>query len=304
MGLRTTSCVVTLAVLLGLLCAFTFAVAGGARAWSNGGYSSNTAEPDYGTHDWIAEASLGIQTGNVSFLSAYDSMFLLGTEAPDNPQYIGDTSEHHVYFRASGLLQDDSAGIRAREMYNEALSDLVGREWEQAAFHVGAMSHYIADMGVFGHTMGAGTDWGSESVHQDYEDAVNSDIVTRDFPTSLPLGDEDAYNATIDLAHEITFGSGSVKANTWMDDNCDWSNGTYRSYAFASVDEAVEAVADAINHLVKDASLGSPQQDNAPSPDGSQPDRVDQTLLTAGIVAAVAAVVTAAIVIARSISKR
>jgi len=133
---------------------------------------------------------------------------------------------------------------------------------------------------------------------------VNSDIVTRDFPTGLPLGDEDAYNATIDLAHEITFGSGSVKANTWMDDNYDWSNGTYRSYAFASVDEAVEAVADAINHLVKDASLGSPQQDNAPSPDGSQPDRVDQTLLTAGIVAAVAAVVTAAIVIARSISKR
>jgi hypothetical protein len=291
-------------MLLGVLFAFTFGAAGSAHAWGNGGYSSNTAEPDYGTHDWIAEASLRIQSGNVSFLSTHHSMFLLGTEAPDNPQYIGDTTEHHVYFRASGLLQDDSAGIRAREMYLAALSDLEAEEWEQAAFKVGAMTHYIADMGVFGHTMGAGTDWGSESVHQDYEEAVNADIVNMDFPTSLPLGDEDAYNATIDLARKTTFGSGSTMANTWMDDNYDWASATYRSYAFASVDDAVRSVAAAINHLVKDATLEPPQQDGTPSPDDDKPEQKDQTLLAAGIVAAVAAVVTAAVVIARSISRR
>jgi hypothetical protein len=26
--------------------------------WSNGGYSSNLSDPDYGTHDWIAQHAL------------------------------------------------------------------------------------------------------------------------------------------------------------------------------------------------------------------------------------------------------
>jgi hypothetical protein len=26
--------------------------------WSNGGYSANPSNPDYGTHDWIAEHAL------------------------------------------------------------------------------------------------------------------------------------------------------------------------------------------------------------------------------------------------------
>ncbi len=29
-----------------------------ATAWSNGGYSADPTNPDYGTHDWLAEHAL------------------------------------------------------------------------------------------------------------------------------------------------------------------------------------------------------------------------------------------------------
>ncbi|MCS7114741.1 MAG: hypothetical protein N0A00_05010 [Candidatus Bathyarchaeota archaeon] len=43
-----------------------------AYAWSNGGYSSNSLEPDYGTHDWIAEHALDWLPANEK---AYNKQF-------------------------------------------------------------------------------------------------------------------------------------------------------------------------------------------------------------------------------------
>ena len=41
-----------------------------------------------------------------------------------------------------------------------------------AAEHLGMVAHYVGDMAVFGHVMGASTPWGSETHHSDYEDYV------------------------------------------------------------------------------------------------------------------------------------
>jgi len=230
-----------------------------ATAWSNGGYSADPNTPDYGTHDWIAEMALTIQTKDVTFLSTtYHAKFLLGTEAPDNPAYIGDSTNHHVYYYSGGAIQDDVGADRASAMYQTALGYLTAGDLENAAFYIGAMAHYIADVGVFGHTMGASTDWGSEVHHSDYESHFESILGSLPFP-SITLGDQSAYSATTGLAYEITFGSGSIMTNVWMDANYDWTDSTFEASAMASLNAAVSAVADAINHLMIEAGQAIPE---------------------------------------------
>jgi hypothetical protein len=41
-----------------------------------------------------------------------------------------------------------------------------------ASKQAGIMTHYIADVTVFGHVRGAKTDWGTETHHSDYEGYV------------------------------------------------------------------------------------------------------------------------------------
>jgi hypothetical protein len=239
-----------------------------AGAWSNGGYSADQSNPDYGTHDWIAEAALAMQTRDVTFLrTTYHSEFLLGTEAPDNPHYIGDTTKHHVYFYASHQLQDDICAVRASQIYETALDYMLAGDNHSAAFDIGVMAHYISDPGVFGHTMGAYTDWGTETHHSDYENEFESMIGSLSPPTGLSLGDSDAYNATLGLGESITFGEGAIQSNVWMDTHYNWADGTFEASAMASLNGAVSAVAAVINHLMIDASSSSPP----PPPPSPQP---------------------------------
>ena len=235
-----------------------------AAAWSNGGYSADPNNPDYGTHDWIADKALAMQTRDVTFLkTTYHAKFLLGTEAPDNTDYIGDATNHHVYFDATHQLEDDACAVRASDLYETALTYLRAGNYEVAAYDIGTMVHYVADPGVFGHTMGAYTDWGSEIHHSDYENEFEDRLGALPSPTSFALGDLDAYNATILLAEDITFGSGNIIANTWMDANYNWAENEFYASAIASLNRTVKAVADAINHLMTEAGLV------APSPPGA-----------------------------------
>jgi len=69
-------------------------------AWSNGDYSDNHSNPDYGTHDWIAEHALDwLPTNEKEYVLANLAMYLYGIELPDNPNPedgIGDTANHHI----------------------------------------------------------------------------------------------------------------------------------------------------------------------------------------------------------------
>ncbi len=239
----------------------------GAAAWSNGGYSADPEDPDYGTHDWIADMALNLQTKDVGFLeTTYHAKYLLGTEAPDNPDYIGDSTNHHVYFSAEHVLEDDVCADRAMSLYQIALSSLKSGSYEIAAYDIGAMTHYIADVGVFGHTMGVYTDWGAETHHADYESEFEDHLDSFSSPSGVSLWDRDAYSATVDLAENTTFGSGAIKANVWMDTNYDWAEATFYSSAMASLNRSVAAVASAINHLMIEASSTAPPPDPVPDP--------------------------------------
>ena len=234
------------------------------RAWSNGGYSANTSNPDYGTHDWIAEKALTLQTRDVSFLAGeYHTRYLLGTEAPDNPDYIGDTRNHHVYFHSSGTLQDDAAAVRASQSYTQASTYLRAGDRSNASYYLGIMSHYISDVGVYAHTMGNGTDWGAETHHSDYEQHFESILDTLSLPAGLTMVSVDAYNATLQLARDTTFGNGTVKANTWMDANYDWSDAAqYVPSAMRSLHISVIAVASAIDQLLYEAGTKAGKKDS------------------------------------------
>ena len=239
-------------------------------AWSNGGYSSDVNDPDYGTHDWIADKALTMQTEDVSYLvSTYHNTYLIGTEAPDNPDYIGDSINHHAYYYSSGGLQSDASAVRASAMYDSALECLEAGDFSAAAYYIGAMTHYIADMGVFGHTMGEYTDWGVEEHHSDYEGEFETMLQSLTLPSGMTLGDSNAYDAALGLARDITFGAGDMKTNVWMDANYDWSDEVFGDSAMASLYAAVSAVAATINHLMLEADDGSPTEPTAPTPPGS-----------------------------------
>ena len=243
-----------------------------ASAWSNGGYSADFGDPDYGTHDWIADMALTLQTEDVSYLeTTYHIEYLLGTEAPDNPDFIGDSINHHVYYYASGTLQDDASADRASAMYGLALQRLGAGNFSAAAYYIGAMTHYIADVGVFGHTMGAYTEWGTEVHHPDYEGEFETMLDTLALPSDIVLGNLSAYDATLALARDITFGEGDIQTNVWMDTNYEWSDVVFRDSAMASLHGAVFAVAAAVNRLMVEAAYDLPPEPDptVPAPPGS-----------------------------------
>lgn len=241
-----------------------------AGAWSNGGYSADSDNPDYGTHDWIADAALTLQEEDVTFLSeTYHSLYLLGTEAPDNPDYIGDSVNHHVYYYSTGDVQDDVCAVRAAALYQTALDYILAGELDKAAYDIGAMAHYVSDVGVFGHTMGTYTDWGAEVHHSDYEGEFESRLDTLSLPSGIVLGNLDAYTATLQLAESVTFGDGLIRSNTWMDSYYDWSDDTFVSSAMASLDSSVEAVASVINCLMIEATPPPPEPEPLPEPEPS-----------------------------------
>jgi TolA-binding protein len=101
------------------------------------GFSDDPSNPDYGTHDWIAEHALDLLPDHekqyiLNNLAAY----LYGTELPDNNQAsdgIGDTAKHHIYYNSNGAIIDDAAATRASAEYNKTLNLLKSGKLAEAA---------------------------------------------------------------------------------------------------------------------------------------------------------------------------
>ena len=250
-----------------------------ASAWSNGGYSSDPSNPDYGTHDWIAQHALDwLPDAEKQYITDNLAAYLYGTELPDNGQAvdgIGDVGKHHIYYSSSGVMTDDAAAVRASEVYGEVLTYLVANDLVNAAKQAGIMTHYIADMAVFGHVMGSGTDWGAEQHHSDYETYVNQRTSSYDaeFNSYLyfdrNLTTISAYDAAKDLAYDITFDVDGDLTCVWMDQNYNWSNPTFRDRCGESLNLAVNYIADVLHSLYVEAAPGPHAQSSimcSPSP--------------------------------------
>ena len=189
--------------------------------------------------------------------------YLYGTELPDLPATqggIGDTTKHHIYYSAAGVLVDNASAQRAQTEYGKALAFLKANDFVNASRTAGTMTHYIADLAVFGHVMGASTPWGTETHHSDYETHVNGKTGTYSSTFNSYLAYDgsltsiSAYNATVNLAYNTVFGDNSQSSCVWMDDNYNWSNATFSGRCGESLNLAVNAVADVLHTLYVDSS--------------------------------------------------
>ena len=267
---------------------FAFIGVGLVSGWSNGGYSTDPAHPVYGTHDWIAQHALDwLPTAEKQYIQNNLAAYLYGTELPDNANApggdgIGDTTKHHIYYSDTGTVTDDSSAQRASVEYNIALNYLKEQDWADAAETVGTMTHYIADMGVFGHVMGASTPWGAEVHHSDYEtyvdDRTKSYIGTGSgisfnqflsFDGSLSI--LSAYNAALNVAYDTTFGGNNHLNCTWMDTNYNWNNSTFSDRCGQSLNLAVNAVTDVLHTLYQAAGVNSPTPTASPTASPTSP---------------------------------
>lgn len=244
--------------IIGLLLVFTIPNATPVFGWSNGGWSTDPSNPKYGTHDWIAQHALDwLPIAEKQIIINNIAVYLYGTELPDNANApdgtgIGDTAKHHVYYYDDGHLQDDASAVRAQQEYDNALYYARAGDWANASKMLGAMTHYICDVGVFGHVMGSGTDWGAETHHSDYEDYVlaRTNNYTAEFNSYLAfdgtLSNISAYDATLELAFNTTFGDNGNYGCTWMDQNYNWSNPAFRNRCGESLNLATNLVADVL----------------------------------------------------------
>jgi len=243
-------------------------------AWSNGGYSADPSNPDYGTHDWIAHHALDwLPDQEKQYILDNLATYLYGTELPDNsqaPDGIGDTAKHHVYFNSKGVMMDDAAAVRASTEYDNTLSFLKSKDFARAAKYAGIMSHYIVDMAVFGHVMAAGTDWGAEKHHSDYEDYVNQRTSTyeAEFNSYLAFdGSLDAmtaYDAAKNLAYDTTFDVDGGLTCVWMDQNYNWNNPSFKDRCGESLNLAVNFLTDVLHILYFEAHQGVTSDTTAP----------------------------------------
>lgn len=227
--------------------------------WSNGGYSADPANPDYGTHDWIAEHALDwLPLAEKQFLVNNKASYLYGTELPDNnqaPDGVGDTAKHHVYYFANGTLQDAASAVRAQEEYANAVSFYNAGNLSEAAKRLGMVTHYIADLAVFGHVMGASTDWGaeSESNHSNYESYVQTrtNSYVDDFNSFLvfdgSLSALSAYDAALTLAYDTTFDVDGDLTCVWIDTHYNWSDAVFKNRCGESLNLAVNLIADVLH---------------------------------------------------------
>lgn len=162
---------------IGVFLIFTLFILSGShiqptKGWKNGSYAYNPAdydyETDYGTHDWIADAMLDylleLNASQWNWLNERREIYYVGTEAPDNSGVsfiadgtnltgFGDTTLHHIYFYENGTVfeNEDDAAIRAKWCADWADVSINEEKWDSAAFYLGALTHYIADMSMYAH---------------------------------------------------------------------------------------------------------------------------------------------------------
>jgi len=159
------------------------------EGWGNGstptgGWATYSYDLHFGTHDWVADFALqeienigplyqkwDYNNGQDNFWTkARKKIYLYATEGPDNGNIYyrsglryfrgeHDPARHHIYFWDSEKIRKPPhssslyAHDQAHNMAMAAVSALNDGECEIAAFYLGQMTHYIADLSNFGHVL-------------------------------------------------------------------------------------------------------------------------------------------------------
>jgi hypothetical protein len=281
-------------------------------------------ECNFGTHDWIAKSALNAlleeNSSKWSWLSDREKIYLVGTEAPDNPDVemtlngvnvegINDKTYHHIFFNEDGTVKnnEDDAALRAKLCGD--LADEYGTEdkLDLAAFYLGVMTHYIADMSMFSHV--AENDVDPHNVNFDlHHETIERYVRTRsneydnmeDFfqISSFVIGSKKPYNAATELAwntYKDPDPSESITRDAiWLHENhfTGWKqsysardsdttiNQLYYDRIEESLNLAIQYSAAAINYASDFEIQEEPEEDSEPFP-------LDMLLSIGGVILAV-----------------
>ena len=195
---------------------FTIPASAARSKWKNGGTSSGVSTVKFGTHDWLLWKGYLLAKDDVdlTWLNNLRHYAFFGTEAPDlgksklqksfRNQIDGnykDTSPCHcILYNDNEDMFQPFAADRVEAEFAKAKAAIEDENWKLAAFYVGAMSHYIADLSQFMHLMGSGSRWNGgigedQDVHADYEKVFENRV---SFQTKkLPLMENYIEPATI-----------------------------------------------------------------------------------------------------------
>ncbi|NPE08893.1 MAG: hypothetical protein GNW80_11485 [Asgard group archaeon] len=248
--------------------------------------------PSFSTHQWLAiEAIKLFLDAQIQWITINYLSFWQGVEAALNDEACiqhgldsndyGDINSYVLYLDVLGTsVTNDSLALRASEEYIKLVLELkkIHPNYSLAAFYAGALSHYISQAGVWG-SIWDETLWGTLSQENwtDFELAIERGNVINSLPqieinfrflnyTNIKndyfnlepaiVADEDAYNATINLAKNIhpvaqglgdNFNDSILHANQWIS--------SYHDDVETCLEYSVEAIYSSINAAIIEANL-------------------------------------------------
>ena len=235
--------------------------------WSNGpagNATTNTAaecsNPPYATHDWIADHALALlPAAEEDWLRSRQAMYLLGTEAPDNSNipaacgapntgYDDRRYSHSVNWNSAHTwLYDTRAILRAQEEYDKAVDAVAAGQFDDAAFYLGAMAHYIGDLAQYGHT------YPGEQHHSDYENWAKSrtdrfdDGVFESYINPDGLQVRRAHEAGATVSRAASQGIGDILSAAQMDAHYGNRDQQYLDSVGAVLNLVVNELADVLH---------------------------------------------------------
>jgi len=205
--------------------------------WANGPSGNSITDtasecdsPPYSTHDWIAENALMLLPDTSSkWLTPYKELFLLGTEAPDNKKiptachgpnngYDDRRAGHSVSWNDDcAAITNDRNAVRAEEEYQNAKTAYKSGKLSDAAFFLGAMSHYITDISSYPHTIS------TDNHHSAYESWVQGKTTSFDHCVFSPYIKKHTVTsctprkAVLTISKAVACGKGTIESAEYMD---------------------------------------------------------------------------------------
>jgi hypothetical protein len=249
-------------------------------AWHNGG-DKDTADPRFGTHDYIAFKALDrAPAADVAFIRTQLRAYFVGTEAPDTAKTVAGIPKtgyhdsgpcHCILFDEEGQPTRLRAAERARQEFDKAAAALHAGQKQKAALFAGTLAHYVGDLSQFCHVMGKQSHWGAEdqTIHKAYENVLNRTIDFRARTTSLletflkPVPVEgDTLEEIVEGVAQFTENGGGtperpgvmikqlakLKKAGMLNDPNDWDS-TFRDQTGANVNYAINAIGKLLHLL-------------------------------------------------------
>lgn len=159
---------------------------------------------------------------------------------------------HDLRFNADGDVTRDTPARRAQEEYDKAVRAYRAGNPAAAAYYLGAAAHYPADLGQYGHTIKG------EHHHHDYEEWAHDLTSAYEGGTFEGAIESDgfdrrsAYDTVVWIGRHVHEGGGKILPASLMDDLWDDKDQTYRASVSASLNKAVNGIADMLHTFYLD----------------------------------------------------